>query len=485
MSKKIFKEEILLRFYKIHNTNYNYENSNIIEPVSTYQKIDILCKTCNQVFNQAIYAHARGQGCPNCFGTKKKTTEEFIKLSKEKFGNKFDYSKTIYVNKRTKVTLICPIHGEFLQTPIIHLKSPLGCPKCYKDILKKPKVLSNKITRFTRELFIQESKKLYPNNFNYDKLIFNKMSDKILLTCNYHTDFYVYATEHLNPNILRGCPYCQKRTIIRTKDMFIWEAEQKFNNKYNYKDINYIDFETPIEIKCDIHGIVLMTPKSHLKSPTGCSKCSGTVKLTTKEFIEKSIEIHGNEFDYSKVDYINNKTKVIIICPKKHKFLIKPNNHMLGQGCSICAKESQISKAEINLNLWFQKEFNIDTIQSYRPDWMSGKELDIFIPELNLAIEYNGYAFHKSEYIGIKDNFLDEKLISKNYHEIKYNLCKENGIDLIHIFEFENLEKWKRKLKLYFENPNKFEISFKNEKRSLIYSNRKFIYYGQSFIKIR
>ena len=59
MSKKIFKEEILLRFYKIHNTNYNYENSNIIEPVSIYQKIDILCKTCNQVFNQAINQDAR------------------------------------------------------------------------------------------------------------------------------------------------------------------------------------------------------------------------------------------------------------------------------------------------------------------------------------------------------------------------------------------------------------------------------------------
>ena len=70
-------------------------------------------------------------------------------------------------------------------------------------------------------------------------------------------------------------------------------------------------------------------------------------------------------------------------------------------------------------------------------------------------------------------------------HNNKYNLCKQNNINLIHIFEFEDLKKWERKLKLYFENPNKFEISFKNNKRTVKYKNRVYTYYGQSFIKKR
>ena len=80
---------------------------------------------------------------------------------------------------------------------------------------------------------------------------------------------------------------------------------------------------------------------------------------------------------------------------------------------------------------------------------------------------------------------MSEKIVSFDYHENKYNLCKQNNINLIHIFSFEDLNKWKRKLKLYFKDPEKYEISFKNNKRTLIYSNRKFIYYGQSFIKVQ
>ena len=69
--------------------------------------------------------------------TKKKTTEEFIKEAKEINGNKYDYSKVVYVNQLTEVCIICPIHGEFWQKPKNHLKGR-GCPKCRRHC-EKPK----------------------------------------------------------------------------------------------------------------------------------------------------------------------------------------------------------------------------------------------------------------------------------------------------------------------------------------------------------
>ena len=63
-------------------------------------------------------------------------------------------------------------------------------------------------------------------------------------------------------------------------------------------------------------------------------------KLTTEEFISKAKEVHGNKYDYSKVEYVNNHTKVCIICPKHGEFWQTPNHHLLGHGCSKCKNEA-------------------------------------------------------------------------------------------------------------------------------------------------
>ena len=58
-------------------------------------------------------------------------------------------------------------------------------------------------------------------------------------------------------------------------------------------------------------------------------------KKTKEQFIEEAYKVHGNKYDYSKVEYINSKTKVCIICPIHGEFLKTPNKHLLGQGCAI------------------------------------------------------------------------------------------------------------------------------------------------------
>lgn len=130
------------------------------------------------------------------------------------------------------------------------------------------------------------------------------------------------------------------------KQEFIIKALNLNQNKYNYSNINYIDTKTPIEIFCNIHNIVFyQTPSNHIHQTQGCKFCGldklkNKFKLSKEEFIEKSIFIFGDKFDYKYLDYINNRTKVKLIC-KEHdiEFEQVPSKHFLGQiACPICKK---------------------------------------------------------------------------------------------------------------------------------------------------
>ena len=71
-----------------------------------------------------------------------------------------------------------------------------------------------------------------------------------------------------------------------------------------------------------------------------CPKCAGSYKLNTSEFIAKARLIHGDKYDYSKVEYKNYSTKVCIICREHGEFRQTPNNHLFGTGCPICPESN-------------------------------------------------------------------------------------------------------------------------------------------------
>jgi len=116
---------------------------------------------------------------------------------------------------------------------------------------------------------------------------------------------------------------------------FIEKANKIHGNKYDYSKVDYINRQTDVIIICSQHGEFTQVPKSHLIGK-GCSKCNGGVKINTNEFVEKAKNVHGDKYDYTKVVYINNTTDIIIICPKHGEFIQKPNSHIDGCGCSLC-----------------------------------------------------------------------------------------------------------------------------------------------------
>lgn len=128
-----------------------------------------------------------------------------------------------------------------------------------------------------------------------------------------------------------------------TTEEFIAKARIKHGDKFDYSKVKYINNHTKVCIVCPIHGDFWQMPMSHLVGK-GCEQCRhiGVSRqfLKSQEYIISKFRlIHGNRYDYSKVDYLNHKTKVCIICPIHGEFWQRPNNHIDGQGCPHCARD--------------------------------------------------------------------------------------------------------------------------------------------------
>lgn len=152
-------------------------------------------------------------------------------------------------------------------------------------------------------------------------------------------------------------------------------------------------------------------------------------RLTTPEFIEKARKIHGDKYDYSKVKYIDSNTKVTIICPIHGEFEQRPANHISGQGCPKCELKSQTKlynrlKSDFpDLNILFE-------INDKSLSWLDGQRLDIYIPELNVAIEYDGQQHYTPiDFFGGVLEF--QKIVQLD--KLKDKKCLDNGCILFRI----------------------------------------------------
>ena len=123
----------------------------------------------------------------------------------------------------------------------------------------------------------------------------------------------------------------------KTTEEFIADAKKVHGDKYDYSKVVYLQNKQRITIICPEHGEFEQIPSNHLKG-FGCKKCSNQYKPTREEFIENANNVHNNKYDYSKLVYVNAKTKVTIVCPEHGEFSQNPSDHTMGKGCPNCTK---------------------------------------------------------------------------------------------------------------------------------------------------
>ena len=351
---------------------------------------------------------------------KKLTNNQFKERSKIIHNNFYNYDKSNYKNNKTYITITCPIHSDFEQLPMNHLKGD----KCIKCIKEKQRIkYENK--------FIIQSSKINKYFYNYDKINYIDNSTDVIITCPIHGDFEQLPYNHLNGYGCRECGILKRRKILLK---FIEESNMIHNNFFNYDKINYINNSTDVIITCPIHGDFPQTPKNHTVNKQGCSKCAGNYRYNTKEYIDLVSIVHNNFYSYNKTIYDSSKNDIIISCPIHGDFEQNPRHHLNGCGCSICnfsKGEKEINKILTTNKIEFeiQKKFK-DCI------YKSPLKFDFYLSKYNTCIEYDGVQhFESVKYFGGDVAFKR----TQERDKIKTEYCLKNNIKLIRISYNDNI----------------------------------------------
>lgn len=273
------KEDILIKFKKVHGDEYDYSNMKFENRLI---KVDIECKT-HGLFRQTPAAHISGQGCPECAKSKRAISkrvsfDDFILRANKIHGDKFIYDKKSYCGIESVLNISCPIHGEFTQVGKTHLKSN-GCPKCGNEST------SNKLS-LTIEEFVERAIEVHGDKFDYDKVVYSNNRTPVIITCREHGDFLQKPNYHLSGN---GCPTCGGTKSLTTQ-YFIEKSNFIHENSYDYSKVYYQGNKKKVIIICSIHGEFEQSPSHHMRG-SGCPHCkeSKGEKLIAKILKEKNI----------------------------------------------------------------------------------------------------------------------------------------------------------------------------------------------------
>lgn len=270
-----------------HNNFYNYSKSDYKNSTT---KIDIVCPI-HGIFKQSPNCHISGQGCPKCGYYKnnnKKNTEDFITRSTIIHNNKYDYSKVEYDGNKKKVSIICPAHGEFTQTPNNHLNGA-GCWKCGVDYRINEK-------RSNSEDFIKKAIKTHNNKYDYSLVDYHNNHQKISILCPIHGMFDQTPGNHLQS---AGCPKCS--SIESKSEIKIKSILEELRVDFTQKDRNLIkpfevDFVLPeYKIGIEFNGIYYHSENSggkgkkyHLNKTERCEEVGyQLLHIFENEYVQK------------------------------------------------------------------------------------------------------------------------------------------------------------------------------------------------------
>lgn len=326
------------------------------------------------------------------FRNTRKTTAEFIADAKIIHGDRYDYSKVVYQTARTKVTIVCSVHGDFTQIPSGHT-SGQGCRKCRQDILFK---FGRDVLEQKAKTFAQRANVKHDNKYDYSQSVYKGIRTKLIIGCPIHGPFYQSPNDHLSGY---GCPKCKieslKRVHTYTTATFIKLATAKHGNKYDYSLSVYKGTHEKIRIKCPVHGVFEQSPRQHLRGNSGgCLACAGLFKTTT-DFTTDAAQIHQNYYNYSATEYVNANTKVVIICPVHGEFLQRPSVHLSGSGCTKCGCH-QFSGKSIKWLASQPRKYSIqhaENLGEYRIPGTKFK-VDGYCKVTNTVFEFYGDVFH-------------------------------------------------------------------------------------------
>lgn len=275
---------------KAHGNKYDYSH---VDFVRKSDHVKILCPH-HGPFTQSVENHTRKTkpaGCKAC-GIEvrrqhfKRTNDEFIGLSKEKFGNLFDYSLVDYINQDTKITLVCKTHGEFTVTPVSHLQSPTGCPRCSKEACDRDRIMPFSIVH-------GKLKSVHGDKYRFIENTYKGTDSKISFACPIHGQREQHVYNLLNGH---GCSMCDTDTI-RTIDDFQFKLNTLYGDMFKVLSKEWQGQLVPHWVMCR-YGHKLNIPPRIYYNLYGCPKCNDEKETTAIYLIYLGTYQGKNVFKY-------------------------------------------------------------------------------------------------------------------------------------------------------------------------------------------
>ena len=375
---------------------------------NAHKKLLLKCPS-NHTFEINFNNFKSGQKCPICeYKLKKLHLYQYIK----NFIESKDYQllSDDYINTHTKLLLKCPIGHEY-KTSFNIFKNGHRCPYCAGN----KKLSYSYVKSYIESKGYQLLSKEYKNNHT-----------KLLLKCPEDHEYNVAFGNFL---IGKRCPFCNKLSYDYVKGYIESKGYQLLSKKY-------INVKQKLLLKCPI-GHEYKVTWSNFKIGSRCPLCNNINRSCSYQYIKSFIENEGYQLLSKK--YVNSNTKLLLKCPKEHEYKVKFSHFKNKHRCPVCWNESTSSKQEKELQDYIESlGYSIirnDRSQIINPLTGHNLELDIWIPDLNKAIEYNGTYWHS----------LNER---KEYDKIKAYQCKQKDVDLLIVNEINWINNKKNEQKL-------------------------------------
>lgn len=174
MAKKVTTRDFIRRSREVHGYRYDYSKSVYVAAIAD---VTIICPIHGE-FRQRPANHYIGHGCRECGGNEPLTLDRFIARARARHADRYDYSRVEIENVESKVTILCPEHGEFSQRVMSHLKG-FNCPRCGRESVAAKLVHS-------RERFIENAKIAHGDKYSYSDGEYVNAVTKVRITCPIH-----------------------------------------------------------------------------------------------------------------------------------------------------------------------------------------------------------------------------------------------------------------------------------------------------------
>jgi hypothetical protein len=354
----------------------------------------------------------------------------WVEKCNTRHGNRYSYPSMERLRCGTawKVRIVCAEHGEFLQAPEKHAFGQ-GCPMCDGKGVDKVAALRS----------------LFPDFDFADDLVIKGSKTKFALTCPEHGEFKVIYN-NLGPRAANGlaspCPKCNmtRAGALRRKRGDVW-AQQVTAVTGGTVTLNQDGFTTAsakAEFTCTHHG-KFFSVLQDVADGHGCPECgrlrrNKALSLDVESFLLSAAAVHGSRYQYDPGTFVNTKVPMAITCAEHGVFYQRPNNHVSNAaGCPKCS--NSVSSGEDDLFSWIEST-GVVAVQRDR-SVLGGKEIDIYLPEHRLGIEYCGLYWH------------GEDKRHSTYHTEKLDAAAGKGVRLITVFEDEWLDPHVRNLVMF------------------------------------